>query len=821
MYKPYFIIGSTVLALSFFSQTVTAQGQEKFVVEEVIVTANKREQSLQEVPMSVSAFDSDFIKNTGANSLGDLENYTPSLKIQTGTDSRSTSIRIRGIGSVGTNSGIDPSVGLFIDGVYQGRAGMSISDLIDIERIEVLRGPQGSLYGKNTAAGAISVVTKKPAPEFEAEVEAVYNSDHQGELRGMVNVPFGSNGNAMRLTGFGILGKDKQYNTFTREGVNDAKKAGFKSRFLFNLEESGEFLVTVDYSKENTNCCALAIISYDGLSTLNAPLTRAESARYQATLPPGQMTFGENGSEAFENTETDVGSPPTANPFNDDRWFNTPFYNDVTVGGIATEWNYDMDNDNTITFINAWRNYTSDSQIDGDFTAYNAVVGRTDVELDQFSSELRITSPGSETWDYQGGLYAYYSELDSLGQFEMQEALIRNAGFAGTFPDLESLNTDTNTYKTTSYAAFGQIAWNPSEKASLTLGMRYTYEKKDREGSQVSDPEIVDDIPPIAGPDIEMDDNRTDSSFSPSLNLRYFWSEDLMTYGSVSRGFKSGGYDQRRLETCSTTAFENNACPEPQSSYSYDAVNDAYYEKGEFEKEIATNYELGWKATWFDRRLTVNGTFFLVQYDDFQSQSFNGSSLKVTNAGSLESYGTELEVVFIPNANTIMGTAIGFNKAEYDEFDGGQCTVDQSFFVNYVVAGSNLAPGTSGVPCSQDLAGEVLDNAPELTVSSYFQYEYAVQDDLMLTSRIEHNYIDSFFLDQDLDPNLFNEAVDLINLRFTLSNASRDWEVAVWGQNILDEEYFAVGLDIPTVGGYAGSVAPGETYGLTVRYSFY
>ena len=134
-----------------------------------MVTANRREQSLQEVPMSVSAFTGDFFKDTGVKNLSDLEQYTPSLKITPGTDSSAVSIRIRGIGSIGSNVGIDPSVGMFIDGVYQGRAGMSVGDLVDIERVEVLRGPQGTLYGKNTAAGAISIITKTPSTEYEGE----------------------------------------------------------------------------------------------------------------------------------------------------------------------------------------------------------------------------------------------------------------------------------------------------------------------------------------------------------------------------------------------------------------------------------------------------------------------------------------------------------------------------------------------------------------------------------------------------------------------------------------------------------------------------
>jgi iron complex outermembrane receptor protein len=190
----------------------------------------------------------------------------------------------------------------------------------------------------------------------------------------------------------------------------------------------------------------------------------------------------------------------------------------------------------------------------------------------------------------------------------------------------------------------------------------------------------------------------------------------------------------------------------------------------------------------------------------------------VTNAGNMESYGTELELVFIPIVNMTIGSAIGYNKAEYDSFDNGQCTVAQAFTQFYIVDGAQFgSPGTAS-GCVQDLAGEPLDNAPEWTVSSYLQYDWEIGDNLFSVMRLEHSYIDEHFLDQDLDPNLTNDSVNLINLRLSLSNLARDWEAVLWGRNMLDEEYYSFGIDIPTLGGYAGVVAPGETYGITLRW---
>jgi iron complex outermembrane recepter protein len=777
-----------------------ALAAEELMLEEIIVTASRRTEKLQDVAMSVSAFTSDFLADSGVNQLAGLEQYTPNLKITPGSDSRSTSIRIRGIGSIGTNSGIDPSVGLFIDGIYQGRAGMSISDLVDVERVEVLRGPQGTLYGKNTAAGAISVITKPPTDEFESMLELNYDTNELGELRGMVNIPLGDSPHAMRLSGWVANGDHLYENNYTGEGINDVDKWGGRGRMLFDLEGTspsegfGRFILSFDYTKEDTDCCAFSVMDYDGLSTLNSPSTNTPSAEWQQMLglnAQGQPIMRYN---AFEDSAGF--SPPQADPFGDDYWFNAEMYNKVDVGGAGLEWNRELDNTSTVTFLNAWRSYQSDSVFDGDFTAYDASTTTTDVDLDQYSSELRLTSPGGQTVDYQGGLYYYYSEFDSLGTLTQSAALADNIILTGdltmgdVFPD-GTINTDTNLYTTTSYAAFGHATWNISEQFSVALGLRYTRETKERDGSQITTPSSVLDIPPLVGPDIYYDEKRTDSDLSPTINLRYFFNPDVMGYATVSRGFKSGGYNQRR------EIEESN---------------------GEFDEETATNYEIGWKSSWSDRRLQFNGTLFFVTYDDFQAQTFTGSSLRVNNAGDMESYGTELELLFIPMADMTLGSAIGYNKAEYKSFDRAQCTVEQAFVDWYIDKnGQDGAPGTNTL-CLQDLGGKPLDNAPEWTVSSYLQYDRELAENLQGTARLEHSYIDDYYLDQDLDEHMTNDSVNLINLRLTLSNLARDWEVSLWGRNMLDEEYYALGYDIPTLGGFAGIVAPQATYGITLRW---
>jgi iron complex outermembrane receptor protein len=203
---PRFFYSSTSIACLIVLGTSGGTGSAESadhpqLLEEVLITATRQVENLQDVPLAVSAFSESFFFDSGVRQLSSLDEYTPNLLISEGTDSRSTAIRIRGIGSVGSNSGVDPSVGVFIDGIYQGRAGMSIADLVDVTRVEVLRGPQGTLYGKNTSAGAINVYTNNPGSTFTSMIEASYDSTHRGQLRGMINIPLGQSDQSETISG--------------------------------------------------------------------------------------------------------------------------------------------------------------------------------------------------------------------------------------------------------------------------------------------------------------------------------------------------------------------------------------------------------------------------------------------------------------------------------------------------------------------------------------------------------------------------------------------------------------------------------------------
>jgi len=752
-------------------------------VEDLYVTATKREESIQDVAISMKALNADFLKDSGLTEFGQLQEYVPNLTINPVTDTRGTVIRIRGIGSIGNNSGIDPSVGVFIDGVYQGRAGMSVGDMLDIERVEVLRGPQGTLYGKNTAAGLINVISKKPHYELESSLEGVFGNYGNFEGRGSVNVPIIDGRIATRLSGYRVVRDGFDENVFDGDDVNDGDKWGLKSRWLFDITEGLSLLVSGDYSFEDTRCCVPDIVTYEGPPTL---------------WGGGPSPFG----HTFQGLEQLTGIPlPEADPFDRKLNVNVDPQNEVEIGGTSFDLNYEIPSlpyvgeipfltGSTIEAIGAWRTYTSNSKYDGDFSFYDVILGFTDTELDQYSAEVRLSSPGDEIWTYQLGFYYYHQSQDTLDRLGLEPDALLTFPLLGASP---VSNVGDNHHTTTSYAGFAQTTLSLTPQWSITGGIRYTKETKTRRGTQTSNCTLCIDAPPLLGPDIDTGlQERTVSNWSGMASLRYFPTDEVMLYFSWASGFKSGGFNQLRT-----------------------AVN----VPGEFDDEEAMNYEIGAKTTWFEGMVTLNGTFFYTDYDQFQAQTFDGSSLNVINAGSLRSFGIEAELVVVPLPDLLLGMSLGWNVAEYTDFKNGEQTAQQradELPMPWLFMSCNPS-----IECNQDLTDKELDNAPEVSLNMFGSYEYLLPFyPLTLYTRAEYSYSSSRFLTQDLDPNLKQDETHLVNLRAGIKAEDELWDLTFWVSNLTEEEWGVVGFDAPTLNGFAVVNGPPRQYGLTVRFKF-
>ena len=752
--------------------TGPARADKPTAVDEVVVTAQKRAQDVQDVPISITALTDDFLGESGSTNLLEIGRFAPNVSLNQLTDSRSTAIRIRGIGSDGNNAGIDPAVGVFLDGIYQGRTGLASNmDLADIERVEILRGPQGTLYGKNTAAGAISIVSKRPQlGEWAAFLENNWGSYADRQVRGTVNVPIADDRAAIRLTGYWVQRDGFDTNRYTGEDVNNADRNGARLKTLFKLTDDLELLVWGDYGTEQTSCCVADISSYKGPPSLDVrfPDLAGHTGR---PLPP---------LDQFDR-QVDANEQPT---------------NNTQVLGAATELNWTV-RDHTVTWLNGYRHFTSLSVLDGDFSSYDAVVQRTDETFAQWSSELRLASPGGERLEYVTGLYFYYQKDDTKGQTGIGPEWLASSAIG---PILESgggadangfvSNFDTNTHETKSYAAFGQATYSLLESVSLTVGLRAGYETKHRVGSQISGFKTIDAGP--FGPDRAADEGLSVFNLSPMGALRWFPTSDSMAFASVSQGFKSGGFNQLRTAGGLNTQFDD---------------------------EQATDFEVGFRSTWLERMLTLNATAFYTLYDGFQAQAFDGSSFSVTNAGSLVSWGAEADGLIAPHPSVFIGFGLGYNPTKYSDFANSPCTADQNWVVN---KDSPLARA----PCTQDLTGRQLDNAPKWTASVYASYQHSIgivpRLDWPLLGYLwaDWSYRGETFLQQDLDPKLIQPAYGLLNLRTGVKTEDGHWELAFGVQNVTDQAYNVVGFDVPIVNGFAVINGPPRTFIGTLRYRF-
>jgi iron complex outermembrane receptor protein len=736
--------------------------------EIVEVTANRRTENLQKAAASVTALNSSFIEDVGLTDFKDIQKFTPNLQIIPQGDSRSTSIRIRGIGSVGNNAGIDPSVGVFIDGVYQGRAGMSVLDLLDVQSVEILRGPQGTLYGKNTAAGAIKVSSKKPNNEPSAMFEFVTGEYNDLELRFTGNLPIVEDRIATRLTGYRVSRDGYETNVAPQhdgENINDTAKWGVRSSTLVDVNDDVSFLVRADYAEIDEDCCAPDVWEYGSDPTAFPPSLETLATQAGVTLVPAKKGDRDVTANIIPRNEVEVGG--------------------ISLEADVSKW------DHTFTWLTAYRNYQSDSKLDADFSQLDVLLLRTEVEYDQGSMELRMASLPYQYIDYVAGLYGFYSDLDTHDLLQF-----RDQAFA---PFVGQQNNGTNQHRTTSIAGYADSnlyvseLWGDDPNITFTGGVRVGWERKDHEGSQLSQGPLGNFPTAISGPDSFSNQDDSDDYVTGRAILKWEpvipWDQagDTMLYASFASGYKSAGYNQLR-----TNGQQND------ESVLY------------FRPEKSKSYELGLRSQWFERMLTFNITGYYTDYEDFQTQVFDGLGIRVLNAGSFHTYGFEADITLALLEGWITIFGVGYTKTEYTDFDQGPCR-----------QGNPLG-------CEQDLEGERLDSTPEWNISLVSTYEREVPRALLLGYNIDvnwfvlmdYNYQSNRYLNVSLDPVLRVDPTHVVGLRAGLREPDARWEVNVFVTNLTDEDVWAIGFDVPTVQGYAAFQAPPRTIGGTVRVKF-
>ena len=644
------------LALFFAIYASSPLAQQTNALEEIVVTATKRVQSLQDVPIAVNAFNADTIEVAGINNAGDLAILTPALNINVNTNPFAARMIIRGVGTAQTDPALEPSVGLFIDGVYLGRTGLGMSDLTDIERIEVLQGPQGTLYGKNTNAGAISVITKKPNfEESEGYVEASVGNYSMNKLTASASGPLTQN-LAYRLSG-NINQRDGYYDNSAGVDFNDADDWNIQGKLQWEATESLSILLSGSRVERDTTCCGADAVQTE---SVNNELVA------QGLSPDSNDPYDYNVKSDADNRfamESDL--------------LSMTIDYDAGWGAIKS--------------ITAWNDYSYRVDQDPDRSELDILTLSNDkFSGDSFSQELRFTASPTDNVDYMLG--AFYLEQntkrggdepfvfigDDIITIGSQQDLPFPLPFNFLVQPGDSLTVDMNQDAET-IAFFGQGTWHIGDQWHITGGLRWSDEEKKSDlfsqtystafSNQVLGASFLDSVSTPIDATLERSSDNVDWMLSAVLDI----SDDSMVYASAGTGTKSGGF-----QTVNGTADDR-----------------------EFDDEDTTTYELGIKSTLLDARLRINAAAFYSEIENFQAQRQleTGLGTYVSNEAKVETSGVDFQVEAAPMPNLVLSAGLLYMH-KYQITDGPEKGADLPFTAEFsgTVAATLVFPlGDGGI----------------------------------------------------------------------------------------------------------------------------
>ena len=746
------------------------------LLEEIVVTATKREAGLQDVPIAISVMSGEAMTDLGIANLTDLTVFMPNIHVnEAGTG---TQLFIRGIGS-GVNYGFEQSVGTFIDGVYFGRGRSARGQFLDVARVEVLKGPQSTLFGKNTIAGAINITTNRPGDELESYLDVGYRTELDGYMvEGMVNVP-----------------------------VSDTLKARFSGRYyeddgyVENLAAGGEdgprredlaLRAVVDWTPtEDLTLSFKAEHNENDVYGRQQVISRASptaTGLYRAFGDPG-FTAGLDWQQYDQNIDPEF-IEQSGRPFRPGVFDET----EADLFQLTVDWQL---GEHTLRSITAWLEYEFTNELDVDYSPLRFLGrGRTE-SYEQFTQEFILSSPTGGFIEYLAGVFYQAEELDNdrhtFAVFSalppIEAAILGNIAGAIGVPSLPSTTIDGDATSAFSQEAetlsvFTELTFNLSDRMRLTTGLRFSRDEKsmDKSGGIVNLsgglPDAV--FESLWGPAVlgladvhDFSRDRSESHFIGNINLQYDVTPDALVYLNVANGYKAGGFD------------EDNAL--------------GRQDVAEFEDESVTAFEVGAKMMLGGGAGRLNVAYFNSVYDDLQVSTFDGNCCFVVgNAAEAEVQGIEADLTYALTSELTVNIAAAWLDAVYSEFADAACSEAQ--VIDWIAAGN--ARGT----CSQDLSGENLQFAPEYTFNAGLRYQRPIGAGLRLMLGADYLWSDDVVVGNDLDPELIQEAVGKVNANISLGARDDRWELSLIGRNLTDEQTFPWGNDVPLAGfGFSGT----------------
>ncbi len=728
---------------------------------EIVVTGRHRSEDPEKVPAAVTAIGGALLADTNTNNISQLSQLVPSVQF-TFFNARNANINIRGLGNnVGLASdGIDPGVGFYVDQVYYDRPATATFDLVDIDHIEVLRGPQGTLYGKNTTAGAISISTAAPSFKPEALVEVTGGDYGYAQAKGSVSGPLIDGELAGRLSAVIDSREGVLTNANGGNKVNANRNESFRGQLLFTPTNDFKLRLIADYSRQSTNCCDLVLS--------------------KVVSPPNGKNFISY-AEAF-------GYTPVVDPFARRADTNSEIHARQETGGVSAEADWSLPKV-VFTSVTAWRFWNWWPANDADYTPLSVLtIAQNGDYQNQFSQEFRIASAGSNRIDYVGGLYFFREQINAVIEQQYGSAatyFLLSPALPAAVANGYTLNGNS-TFDTTSYAAFGQATWHLTSKLNVTGGLRYSYDDKYGSFNQVASggaalPSALAAIRAKLGTALAFTVRDRKGDLAGQAGLSYQVTDGVLTYVNYARGYKSGALNLGQLPTGASPIV----APE-----SIDSV------------------EAGVKARLFDRRLTVNADFFWEDDRNYQANITTSALAKqyLSNVPEVKSQGVEVDIEGQPTEHLSVYASGTFDDAIYASYVNGVCGLENITQVNCNLSGHALA----GVPRWTVSAGG--EYSHPLTVGAH-ELEAYIGADYSYRSSLYSAATDSIYSKL---PQL-----TLVNARLGVRSPDQRWAAYLWAKNLFDADYYTyTSAGVGNTGAVFAQLGDPRTFGATLRVKY-
>jgi iron complex outermembrane receptor protein len=733
------------------AQSTVADASDSVSLEEIVVTARRREEFLQRTPVAVTAFGAQALEERSIGDIWDIAGYTPNVEFTPGsiTGNSGGHIFIRGIGQSDFLITTDPGVGVYVDGVYLGRTQGGLLDLLDFERIEVLRGPQGTLFGKNTIGGAVNIVSARPRGEFGGVAEVTTGRFNRIDGRFTIEFPIAEDKLSGRIA---VLSKNrdgygKSVDFTTGETLNelgDDNTLAARGALLWTPDENIDVLLAIDGTRAREEGPVQSMVEFITPDPAD-PASLINLYNFVAVPVLGVPPFD--------------GRYIPDNPFINFENGRAASRNDLDNWGVSATVDWDLGGQK-LRSVTAYRNLENRTGA-GDATPAEIILQRDNLKQDQFSQEIQLSglSFNSRLNWITGAIY--YTENAENHTIVAQIPAL-NPVFAMLGIPVELGRDDIHKNKTESMAFYAQGTYALTERLSFTLGGRYTYEKK-KYTPNFRTLSLVTIIP-------RQTLDKSWNVFTPKFGMEFQANDDILTYVSVARGFRSGGFNGRAGNVVSLAGFD---------------------------PEFVWTYELGLKSRWFADRLQINAAAFYNDYTDIQLLLVNatptGFNVTTENAASAKVTGFELEMLARPIAGLDLSASVGYMDSK--------------------IKGPPPGSGVAG--------GARLMETPEWSLSLGAQYRMPAGDLGALTLRVDYNYRSRTFHDVKNTPSIAQKGFGLLNMRLTFETTDSGWQLALFGTNLTDERYKTTGIEALGFANFAVAQwgRPRE-WGLSLKYSF-